>query len=231
MNTQFRAPGVSAYLFGYFSLGKWKKNTDSLRSRALDGTTFTVGSVTLRSKMLLSGPLRSPHFPWQVPEPFCKMGLGTCFHPFLPRGRFSAKKGYLIEPDRNSAPRWGIWNCTSGEPLLCRIQVGIDIFQGWGWLCRLRRESRGSRHAEDGAESGERGMQESLTAFFFPRFSRNLAAFLPLFLNQSAMSWSNPQLGLNKLSFLLFQRRVLTGALTNLASQLRQACSGPSHGL
>lgn len=172
MNTQFRAPGVS--FLGIFIwilfFGENEKEHWLTAQQNTDGTTFTHEEChSAFEDAVIRDPLSfPPHFPWQVPEPFCKMGLGTCFHPFLPRGRFSAKKGHLIEPDRNSAPRWGIWNCTSRRASFHGIQVGIDIFQGWGWLCRLRkRESKGSRHAEDGAESGERNA-ESLTAFSFP---------------------------------------------------------------
>lgn len=82
-----------------------KKKTDSLL-----GKTFAneEGHSAFKDTVIRD-PLGSPsHFPWQVPEPFCKMGLGTCFHPFLPQGRFSAKRGHLIEPDRNSAPCWDV---------------------------------------------------------------------------------------------------------------------------
>lgn len=156
------------YLLGYFSWGEMKKKTDSLQSRTQMAPCLLMRSVALRSKMLQLGIRIAFPLPFhgRSPSHFVRWGSALAF---IPRGRFSAKKGHLIEPDRNSATHWGIWNHTSRRASFHGIHVVIDIFQGWGRLCRLRnRESKRNRHTEDGAESGEKNA-ESLTTFIAPQ--------------------------------------------------------------
>lgn len=147
---------------------------------------------------------------------FCKMGLGTCFHPFLPRGRFQAKKGHLIEPDRNSAPRWGIWNCTSRRASFHGIQVGIDIFQGWGWFFCADWGKEKARGAGSRGWSWEWGEECRVldSFFFFPQILQKPCCILAFVSESECNVMIKSQLGLNKLEFsICFKERVLTGAL------------------